>query len=59
MYFLGFVGLGFLIYVAETSNLDDLQVWALFLGSLFVNLAGWLHGHRQAEEREQKRKERL
>lgn len=48
MYFFGLVGLSLLAYVLQTASLTDLQVIALGVGGLFVNIAGHLHGHRLA-----------
>jgi hypothetical protein len=50
MYFFGLVGAGLLIYVLQTASLSDMQVVALGVGGLFVNIAGWLHGGNQAKE---------
>lgn len=56
MYFFGLVGAGLLIYVLQTAPLNDMQAVAMALGGLFVNIAGWLHGHNQAKEAHEKEK---
>ncbi len=56
MYFFGFVGAGLLIYVLKTGHLSDVHVFALAVGGLFVNVAGWLHGSNQTREHLKKQK---
>ena len=56
MYFFGLTGLGLLVYLMNTVSLSDMQAFALALGGLFVNIAGWLHGHNQAKEAFEKEK---
>ena len=56
MYFFGLTGAGLLIYVLQTAPLSDMQTVAMAVGGLFVNIAGWLHGHNQAKEAHEKEK---
>ena len=50
MYFFGFVGYGLIIYVSQTVLLSDLQATALLVGTLFVNIAGVIHGGNLAKQ---------
>jgi hypothetical protein len=54
MYFFGLSGVGLLVWVLETTQIDQWHKFGIFFGALFVNIAGWLHGHNQAKERAEK-----